>query len=80
GRTLDFGCGLGADVAFLAAQGVDITGYDPHYAPTYPTEQFDTIMCHYVLNVLLPEEQAYVLMAISELLKPSGRAFFTVRR
>ena len=80
GRVLDFGCGLGTDVAFLRAQGFDITGYDPHYAPAYPTGRFDTILCHYVLNVLLPEEQVQVLMAVAELLKPSGRAYFTVRR
>ena len=74
GRVLDFGCGLGTDVAFLRAKGIDITGYDPHYAPAYPTGRFDTILCHYVLNVLLPEEQIQVLMAVAELLKPSGRA------
>lgn len=80
GRVLDFGSGLGVDVAFLREKGVDITAYDPHYAPEYPTGVFDTILCHYVLNVLLPEEQVYVLMAISELLKPTGKAYFTVRR
>lgn len=36
------------------------------YAPTYPTGQFDTILCQYVLNVLLPEEQVQVLMAVSK--------------
>lgn len=80
GRVLDFGCGLGADVKFLQENGVDVVGYDPHYAPDYPTGRFDTILCHYVLNVLLPEEQAHVLMAVSELLKPTGKAYFTVRR
>lgn len=80
GRVLDFGCGLGTDVNFLRSNQVDAVGYDPHYAPTYPTGKFDTILCHYVLNVLLGEEQAHVLMAISELLKPNGRAYFTVRR
>jgi ATP adenylyltransferase len=80
GKVLDFGCGLGVDVAFLRQQGHNTTGYDPHYAPDYPVERFDTILCHYVLNVLLPEEQVQVLMAVSELLKPSGRAYFTVRR
>lgn len=80
GRVLDFGCGLGADVNFLRSHQIDAIGYDPHYAPTYPTGKFDTILCHYVLNVLLGEEQAHVLMAISELLKPTGRAYFTVRR
>lgn len=34
----------------------------------------------YVLNVLFRVEQAHVLMAVSELLKPTGRAYFSVRR
>ncbi|HOV48014.1 MAG TPA: HIT domain-containing protein [Anaerolineae bacterium] len=80
GRVLDFGCGLGVDVAFLQARGFEVTGYDPHYAPDPPQGKFDTILCLYVLNVLLPEEQAHVLMAIAELLKPEGRAYFSVRR
>lgn len=79
-RVLDFGCGTGTDVAFLRGQGFDVTGYDPYYASDYPTGRFDTILCHYVLNVLLPEEQVQVLMAVSELLQPSGKAYFTVRR
>ncbi len=80
GRVLDFGCGFGTDVAFLRKKGMDVTGYDPHYAPDYPEGRFDTILCHYVLNVLLPEAQSQVLMAVSELLKPDGVAYFTVRR
>lgn len=80
GKVLDFGCGTGIDVAFLKTQNMDVVGYDPYYASDYPIGKFDTIICNYVLNVLLPEEQAHVLMAIAELLKPSGRAYFTVRR
>jgi len=80
GRVLDFGCGLGTDVSFLHDNQIDAVGYDPHYAPAHPVGKFDTILCHYVLNVLLGEEQAHVLMAIAELLKPTGRAYFTVRR
>jgi len=80
GKILDFGCGLGVDVDFLRKKGYDTTAYDPYYFPNYPKEQFDTIICNYVLNVLLPEEQAAVLMAVSELLKPTGKAYFTVRR
>lgn len=80
GRILDFGCGFGADVNFLRQKGMDVTGYDPHYAPDYPEGHFDTILCHYVLNVLLTEVQSQVLMAVSELLKPDGAAYFTVRR
>lgn len=80
GEILDFGCGLGKDVEFLQSKGFSITGYDPHYFPELPKGNFDTIICNYVLNVLLPEEQSHVLMAVSELLKPEGKAFFAVRR
>lgn len=79
-KVLDFGCGHGADVDFLRKRNVQAIGFDPFYLPEYPTEKFDTILCHYVLNVLMPKEQALVLMAISELLKPTGKAYFTVRR
>lgn len=80
GKILDFGCGVGKDVEILKEQGFDITGYDPFYFPEFPTEKFDTILCFYVLNVLLPEEQAEVLMNVSNLLKPNGKAYFAVRR
>ncbi|MFN4294804.1 MAG: bifunctional class I SAM-dependent methyltransferase/HIT family protein [Thermoflexales bacterium] len=80
GRVLDFGCGLGADVNFLRQKGFDVAGYDPYYAPEKPQGRFDTILCLYVLNVLLPEEQAHALMAVAELLQPTGRAYFAVRR
>lgn len=80
GKVLDFGCGIGMDVELLNAKGVDIVGYDPYYFPKFPTEKFDTILCFYVLNVLLPEEQAEVLMNVSMLLKPNGKAYFAVRR
>jgi len=80
GRVLDFGCGLSADVDFLRRSNFDVIGYDPFYVPQLPTGKFDTIICNYVLNVLLPEEQSHVLMAISEFLNPSGKAYFTVRR
>lgn len=80
GHVLDFGCGLGVDVAFLRNKGFNVTGYDPHYAPDPPQGRFNTILCIYVLNVLLPEEQAHVLMAVSELLQPDGHAYFAVRR
>ena len=77
---LDFGCGHGADVDFLREKGFEVEGYDPHYAPEHPDGTFDTILCHYVLNVLLKREQTDVLMDISEYLRPSGSAFYTVRR
>ncbi|QLE57578.1 HIT family protein [Nostoc sp. TCL26-01] len=80
GTVLDFGCGFGNDVKLLQQRGYDITGYDPYYFPQYPHQRFDTIICSYVLNVLFPEEQANVLMAVSHLLKPGGKAYYVVRR
>lgn len=80
GDVLDFGCGFGKDVEFLKAKGISITGYDKHYFPEYPQEKFDTIICFYVLNVLLPEEQANVLMELSQLVKPTGKVYIAVRR
>ena len=80
GRILDFGSGLGTDVDYLRKHGLDASGYDPYYQPEYPQDKFDCILCNFVLNVLLPEEQTYVLMAVAELLKPDGKAYFAVRR
>ena len=80
GEILDFGCGFGFDTDELQKEGFNIVGYDNYYRPEYPTKRFDTIICNYVLNVLEPKEQAEVLMEVSELLKPTGIAYFTVRR
>lgn len=80
GDILDFGCGLGKDLEFMKKNNYNAIGYDPFYNPVYPSKKFDTIICFYVLNILLPEEQTHVLMSISELLKPSGKAYFAVRR
>lgn len=80
GKILDFGCGFGKDVELLKAKGLDIEGYDPYYFPKMPRQKFDTILCLYVLNVLMPEEQTEVLMNVSRFLLPSGKAYFSVRR
>lgn len=80
GEVLDFGCGFGNDVKVLKEKGINIDGYDKHYFPDYPTKRYDTIICFYVLNVLLPEEQATVLMELSQLIKPTGKVYIAVRR
>ena len=80
GDVLDFGCGFGKDVELIKEKGINIIGYDPYYFPDYPSGKFDTLFCFYVLNVLLPEEQALVLLNISSLLNPNGKAYFAVRR
>jgi diadenosine tetraphosphate (Ap4A) HIT family hydrolase len=80
GDVLDFGCGYGSDVKFLKSKGININGYDKFHFPDYPNKKFDTIICFYVLNVLLPEEQATVLMELSQLIKPTGKVYIAVRR
>ena len=80
GEILDFGCGYGNDVKLLKAKGVNIEGYDKHFFPEHPNKKYDTIICFYVLNVLLPEEQATVLMELSQLIKQTGKVYIAVRR
>ena len=80
GDVLDFGCGFGNDVKLLQEKGINIVGYDKHYFPDYPKKKFDTIICFYVLNVLMLEEQATVLMELSQLIKPTGKVYIAVRR
>ncbi len=80
GKILDFGCGFGNDVKLLKKQDFEIIGYDPHYFPQYPQDKFDTIICFYVLNVLFRNEQEKIIIEISQLLKPEGKAYFAVRR
>jgi diadenosine tetraphosphate (Ap4A) HIT family hydrolase len=81
GRVLDFGCGFGKDVEILRdKKKLNIEAYDPHYFPELPAGKFDTIICTYVLGILFQEEQAKVLMQISSLLKPGGKAYISLRR
>ncbi|MDR2652710.1 MAG: HIT domain-containing protein [Prevotellaceae bacterium] len=80
GEILDFGCGFGFDTDQLQKEGYNIVGYDNYYRPEYPQKRFNTIICNYVLNVLESNEQAEVLMDVAELLKPTGKAYFAVRR
>ncbi len=75
GRTHDFGCGKGFDADTL---GFD--KYDPTYFPDYPTGQYDTIVCNYVLNVLTESDEADILEAIDELLSNEGTAYISVKR
>ncbi|NES78868.1 MULTISPECIES: HIT family protein [Okeania] len=80
GKILDFGCGFGNDVKLLQQKNFPVTGYDPYYFPQYPQTKFDTILCFYVLNVLFDQAQTQVLMEVSQLLKPGGKAYYSVRR
>jgi SAM-dependent methyltransferase len=75
GRVLDFGCGRGFDASRLG-----IESYDPHFSPDYPEGKFDTIICHYVLNVIKEESaRKKVLDQIRDLLGDGGNAYISIR-
>jgi len=75
GRVLDYGSGRGFD-----AQSLKLRSYDPHWGPSMPDGEFDTVMCNYVLNVL-PEkgERDKVIAGIKQKLKVRGVAYIAVR-
>jgi hypothetical protein len=75
GRLLDYGYGRGKD-----ADTYGMDRYDPHFFPCRPEGKYDTVTCTYVLNVVDPEDVAYILEDIRRLLAPGGIAYLTVRR
>jgi hypothetical protein len=76
---LDFGCGRGDDVE---AFGLD--GYDPNFEQfaDWPTKQYKTILCNYVLCVVPPFTRQRIIEQVESLLLPipESAAFFVVRR
>lgn len=75
GDMLDYGCGRGADAKFF---GMD--AYDPFWMPNKPVGQYDTITCHFVMNVVDEKTQRDILADIRNLLRFGGNAYITVRR
>jgi hypothetical protein len=75
GSALDYGCGKGQ-----CAIELEMDKYDPHFWPTAPQEKYDTVTCHYVLNVMDEAERNEVIESILSLLNPKGKAYITVRR
>lgn len=49
---LDYGCGRGDDVSALAAAGINVIGWDPHFAPEAPLIESDIVNLGFVLNVI----------------------------
>ena len=75
GHVLDYGCGRGFDANALGA-----AKYDPFYFSALRLNNFDTIYCNYVLNVIEdPAERTKVLEDISSLLNTNGVAYISVR-
>jgi len=75
GDVLDYGCGKGFDADCL---GFD--KYDPFYFPDLMRIfKYDTITCHYVLNVIREDQVQDVIEDILSLLKPGGKAYISFR-
>ena len=76
GRMLDYGCGRGTDAMFFGMEA-----YDPFWMPEKPTGTFNTITCHFVLNIVDSDTREKIITDISQnLLAVGGIAYFTVRR
>lgn len=82
GDVLDYGCGKGADGVYLKTKSIKTDSYDPYWNPILlEGKKYDTILCTYVLNVIESDkEQADLISSILKHLKPSGKAYMTVRR
>ena len=74
GRCLDFGCGYGKD-----AETFGMEKFDKAFHNEMPKGTFDTITCTYVLNTVMFEESAKILLTIRSKLKKGGCAYITVR-
>jgi DNA phosphorothioation-associated putative methyltransferase len=48
----DYGCGKGDDVRTLSANGIDASGWDPHFRPEAALCSADTVNLGFVINVI----------------------------
>lgn len=48
----DYGCGRGDDVRNLTANNINVSGWDPHYAPENPKHRADIVNLGFVINVI----------------------------
>lgn len=48
----DYGCGKGDDIRNLTANGISVSGWDPHYAPNQPKQTADIVNLGFVINVI----------------------------
>jgi hypothetical protein len=61
-NVFDYGCGRGDDVRGLAANGIAVWGWDPHYAPEERKREADVVNLGFVINVIEDfEERATAL-------------------
>jgi hypothetical protein len=61
----DYGCGKGDDVRILRQNGIEATGWDPHFAPGEPKTKADIVNLGFVINVDPGGECFYVTSGCS---------------
>ena len=60
----DYGCGRADDMAVLSSAGIQVSGWDPHYAPGTRLEEADVVNLGFVLNVIEePSERTEAIQA-----------------
>jgi DNA phosphorothioation-associated putative methyltransferase len=66
----DYGCGHGEDVKLLNQQGIQSSGWDPHFSPENEIKSADIVNLGYVLNVIENEvERKETLLKALQLTK-----------
>jgi hypothetical protein len=80
---LDFGCGYGADVAYLHSRKYDVPGYDPHLKfgrNLVPHKTYDLVLLVFVLNVLpSAAERIDTIRKAASYLKHDAKVFVVAR-
>jgi hypothetical protein len=82
-RVLCYGCGRGADVAWLKRHNFDVDGYDPHPPFGYtaaPTGKYDAVLLIYLMTRLQTEERRCETIAeATGFLRPGGHLVIVSR-
>lgn len=82
-RILDYGCGVGTDVAYYRGLGIDADGFDPY--PGYgwmkgPIGRFDLVCVNFVLNVIPDPEERLEIVRLALNFVERGGALLVVCR
>lgn len=79
GAVIDYGCGRGDDARELKCDGWD-KHHDAVGGGALPLNEYDTVMCNYVLNVLRKkDDRNYVIDDMIALMAPGGVGYISVR-
>ena len=79
----DYGCGKGKDFSWLKKEGYKVVAWDPYWKPDNKpgsNEQFDVVLCTYVLNVIsTPEGRKEIINDTWNYVAPGGFLLLSTR-